>query len=242
MSSVQKIGFYATPPHKCSYLPGREAVTLFADPQFPKNMRVYSALADCGFRRSGTHLYIPHCTGCSSCISVRIPVKNFRPSRSQKRTLKKNADLTIRERPAAFDQDHFDLYSKYLSSRHQDGGMDNPSPAGYMDFLTAAWAHTVFYEFRLDERLLAVAVTDVMDNGLSAVYTFYDPDAAYRSPGKFAILLQIDRARRMGRDWVYLGYWIKDCAKMSYKAEFRPQQIYRDHAWHDHDPGRAVLE
>ena len=124
MTNVQKLGFYATPPHECNYLPGREAVTLFADPLFPKNSRLYSALADCGFRRSGEHLYVPNCNKCNDCISVRVPVNEFKPSRSQSRVWKHNSDLSINELPAVFRQEHFDLYKKYLTTRHAGGGMD----------------------------------------------------------------------------------------------------------------------
>ena len=132
MTRVQKLGFYATPPHSCNYLPGLEAVTLFADPHFPKNTRLYSALADCGFRRSGEHLYIPHCSACTRCVPVRIPVDEFMPSRNQQRTLRRNRALTINRMPAEFDPEHFALYKRYLDSRHPGGGMDDPTPANYV--------------------------------------------------------------------------------------------------------------
>ena len=233
MTSAQKLGFYATPPHRCNYLPEQEAITLFADPNFPKNRNLYSTLASNGFRRSGTHLYIPHCRQCNACISVRVSVQAFVPSRSQKRTWQKNSDLLIRPLPAVFEPEHFALYRKYLSSRHPEGGMDNPTPESYMEFLTAPWTDTVFYEMRAGDRLVAIAVTDVMNDGLSAVYTFYDPDEAGRSPGKFAILYQIEQTRLSGLDWLYLGYWIQQSGKMSYKSEYRPQQMYVNNSWHD---------
>lgn len=233
MTSAQKLGFYATPPHRCNYLPEQEAITLFADPNFPKNRNLYSTLASNGFRRSGTHLYIPHCRHCNACISVRVSANAFVPSRSQKRAWQKNSDLIIRALPAVFEQEHFMLYSKYLASRHPEGGMDNPTPESYMEFLTAPWTDTVFYEMRAGDRLIAIAVTDVMNDGLSAVYTFYDPDEATRSPGKFAILYQIEQARLAGLDWLYLGYWIQQSGKMSYKSEYRPQQMYVNNSWYN---------
>lgn len=233
MTSAQKLGFYATPPHKCSYLSGREAITLFADPHFPKNMRLYSALMEFGFRRSGPHLYIPKCEKCKSCISIRIPVDKFKPNRSQKRIIKKNKDLIINRQSAVFRQDHFDLYSKYLAKRHAGGGMDNPTPASYIEFLTASWAETIFYEMKLEDRLVAVATTDVLNNALSAVYTFYDPEFAGRSLGKYSIFYQIMQARLLGMKWLYLGYWIKDSQKMKYKSQFKPHQQYYDDEWHD---------
>lgn len=235
MTSAQKLGFYATPPHKCSYLSEQQAVTLFADPQFPKNMRLYSALMGYGFRRSGTHLYIPRCDNCNACISVRIPVDEFTPSKSQNRISRKNRDLRINAVPAGFRQSHFELYEKYLARRHPGGGMDNPTPATYSEFLITDWADTLFYEFILEDRLVAVAVTDLLDDALSAVYTFYDPDIISRSPGKFAILFQINEARKLGLKWLYLGYWIKESKKMNYKSEFRPQQHYYASQWHDAD-------
>jgi arginine-tRNA-protein transferase len=231
MSRVQKLGFYATPPHECNYLPDREAVTLFADPRFPKNTRLYSALADCGFRRSGEHLYIPHCSGCSSCVPVRIPVGEFSPTRAQLRARRRNQDLEIVARPAGFDQEHFELYRRYLGARHAGGGMDNPTAATYLEFLCATWSETVFFEMRAEGRLLAVAVTDVMQNGLSAVYSFFDPDVGRRSLGRYSILFQIEEARRRNLQWLYLGYWIKQCRKMNYKNEYRPLEYYVDNDW-----------
>lgn len=231
MTRVQKLGFYATPPHECNYLPDREAVTLFADPRFPKNTRLYSALADCGFRRSGEHLYIPHCSGCSSCVPVRIPVREFSPSRGQLRTWRRNQDMEIVNRPAGFDEEHFRLYRRYLGMRHAGGGMDNPSEANYMEFLCATWSETIFFELRLHGRLAAVAVTDIMQNGLSAVYSFYDPDFHRRSLGRYSILFQVEEARRRDLEWLYLGYWIKQCRKMSYKDEYHPLEFYVDNDW-----------
>jgi arginine-tRNA-protein transferase len=233
VSQEQKLNFYATPPHECNYLPDREATTLFADPHFKKNTRLYSALADCGFRRSGEHLYTPHCDYCSSCIPVRIPVNEFTASRNQKRTWKQNRELKINKLAAEFNDEHFSLYEKYLLSRHSGGGMDNPTPESYMQFLTASWAETVFYEMRLadDDRLIAVAIVDLMENALSAVYTFFDPEYSHLSPGRFAILYEIEQARRQKLSFLYLGYWIENCKKMSYKDEYHPLEYYRNNDW-----------
>ena len=231
MTRVQKLGFYATPPHSCNYLPDKEAVTLFADPHFPKNTRLYSALADCGFRRSGEHLYIPHCSNCSRCVPVRIPVREFMPTRSQKRTLNRNRLLTISRIPAEFDSEHFTLYKKYLANRHAGGGMDDPTPENFMEFLIASWTDTYFYEMRLDDLLICVAVVDYMDEALSAVYTFYDPEFSRYSPGKFSILFEIEEARRLGKQWLYLGYWINGCNKMQYKSEYQPMDYYINNEW-----------
>ena len=236
MTLVQKLGFYATPPHDCSYLPDREATTLFADPRFPKNKRLYTALADCGFRRSGEHLYIPHCGSCTSCIPVRIPVSEFTPSRNQQRTWKRNDDLRVVKSEQRFKDEHFELYRKYLAHRHAGGGMDNPTPENYLEFLVASWSETEFHEIRLGERLIGVAVMDVMDNALSAVYTYFDPEFERRSLGRYSILYEVEEARRRGLQWLYLGYWIENCRKMSYKNEYRPLQYFADNAWHDAPP------
>lgn len=228
---AHKLGFYATPPHDCSYLAGRQAITLFADPHFPKNRRLYSALLDNGFRRSGEHLYQPYCSDCSACIPIRIPVNRFKPTRNQIRTWRRNQDLVIRPLAAEFDQQHFELYQRYLASRHAGGGMDNPTPENYMDFLTASWADTTFYEMKLNDQLLAVAVVDHTDNALSSIYTFFDPDFPHRSLGKYAILFTIKTANKAGLPWLYLGYWIADCRKMNYKNEFQPVEFFINDQW-----------
>ncbi|OGT78252.1 MAG: arginyltransferase [Gammaproteobacteria bacterium RIFCSPLOWO2_02_FULL_56_15] len=236
MTMSRKLAFYATPPHVCNYLPGQEAVTLFADPQFPKNPRVYAALADCGFRRSGEHLYVPHCHTCHQCIPVRVPVARFSASENQERTLRRNRGLAIHRLPAEFNDEHFALYRRYINSRHSGGGMDNPSEKTYMEFLTSSWSQTWFYEMRLDERLVCVAVADFMVNAMSAVYTFFDTGFARYSPGKFAILHEISEARRLGFDWLYLGYWIRNCNKMTYKTDYQPLEYFYNNGWHPEPP------
>ena len=144
-----------------------------------------------------------------------------------------NADITLHARTTSFDADHFALYECYIAARHTGGGMENPDPDTYLDFLTANWATTTFYEFRCEQRLLAVAVVDELDDGLSAVYTFFDPAESRRSLGRFAILKEIELARARGLKWLYLGYWIGECRKMAYKTEFLPHQYYLGGAWRD---------
>lgn len=225
------LAFYATPRYGCSYLPGRDAVTLFADPSIPKTPQLYATLSAYGFRRSGEHLYRPRCPHCSACIPVRVPVADFVPDRAQRRTWQRNRDLDVTARPASFDPEHFALYASYLKARHAGGGMDNPTIESYMDFLTATWSETVFYEMRLGTRLAAVAVVDHMPEALSAVYTFFDPALSRRSLGRYAVLYQIGLARREGLRWVYLGYWIRDSRKMRYKDEYQPLEYYLDGHW-----------
>jgi len=225
------LSFYATPMHECSYISGREAVTVFADPEFRKSTGLYSVLSRYGFRRSGQHIYRPRCPGCEACVPVRVPVRDFSPRRSQRRALQNNADLTVVPRMAAFHEEHFALYRRYLESRHKGGGMDDPSPKQYMEFLTSEWSQTVFYEFRWQGRLLGVTVADRLEDGLSAVYTFFDPSQGKRSLGVFAILWQISEARRQELDWLYLGYWIREASKMGYKTEYQPLEYFRDGRW-----------
>lgn len=222
---------YLTPPHPCSYLPGRYATNQFIGPESPIHTKLYSQLVDLGFRRSGDYVYRPRCYGCSECIPVRIPVKDFQPNRSQRRSWRANQDLHVVYRPAEFDQLHFDLYRRYLAWRHPGGGMDNPSVRDYMGFLTSRWIDTHFHEFWHGEALACVAVVDCLDNGLSAVYTFYDPAYQHRGIGNYAILWQITAARRLGLPWVYLGYWINASPKMRYKGRFRPLEVFRNGRW-----------
>jgi arginine-tRNA-protein transferase len=228
---IQKLGFYVTPPHDCSYFADRKAITLFADPRFPKTSRLYSTLANYGFRRSGKHLYQPHCAACKACIPVRVPVNEFTPKRSQRRTWRRNQDLTVDVMHADYKDKHFQLYQRYLSARHPGGGMDNPTPENYMDFLLADWVNTFFYEIKLADQLLAIAVVDQLEDGLSAVYTFFDPDYSNRGLGTYAILVEIEEAKNLGLEWLYLGYWIDECKKMKYKEEYRPVEYFIRGNW-----------
>ncbi len=228
---ADSLGFYATPEHDCSYLSGQKAITLFADPNYPKNKALYTALASIGFRRSGEHVYQPYCRDCSACVPIRIPVAGFRPNRNQRRTWNRNLDLSCYIRHAEYNEEHFRLYKKYIGSRHPGGGMDNPSKSSYMEFLTSSWTDSRFIEFRHEDTLIAVAVIDLMENALSAVYTFFDPEQSDRSPGRYAVLYEIELAKRYGYTWLYLGYWIDGCDKMKYKNEYRPHEYYIDNEW-----------
>ena len=228
---VQKLGFYITPEHACSYLSDKQATTLFADPHFHMDRHLYTQLAHNGFRRSGEYLYKPYCNNCKACIPVRIPVREFSMRRSHSRIWKQNQDLDISRHSSAYKQAHFDLYCRYLNARHKGGGMDNPDRDTYTNFLKSSWMETVFYEIKLNDLLLAVAVVDQLNDGLSAVYTFYDPDFSKRSLGIFSILYEIRESVRLGLDWLYLGYWIEGCAKMNYKNQFDPVEYLQDDIW-----------
>ena len=231
MTELARLKFYATQPHACSYLPDEQATTLFLDPSQPMDVQVYADLSEMGFRRSGDHLYRPHCLRCDACTATRIPVALFNPSRQQKRIFKRNADLHVQVARPGFSEEHFDLYQRYIEQRHADGDMYPPSRDQFSTFLVRDLPFSRFYEFRLDGRLLAVAVTDVLPNGLSAVYTFYAPDEESRSLGRYCILWQITEAERLGLEAVYLGYWIKNCKKMNYKTEYRPIELLINQRW-----------
>jgi leucyl-tRNA---protein transferase len=225
------LGFFLTPPHKCGYLPGRNAVTIFVDPRRRPTVAAYSALSQHGFRRSGEHVYRPQCPECSACIPVRVPVDEFKPRRTQLRTLRLNQDVVLIPKKPSFQPEHYALYQAYISHRHPGGSMENPDPDSYLEFLTAHWSDTTFYEFRAGNRLLAVAVVDHLDDGISAVYTFFDPTETRRSLGRLAILKEIELARALQVRWLYLGYWISACQKMSYKTEYRPLEYFRAGEW-----------
>ncbi len=235
----QKLGFYTTPEHVCSYLPGKNAITLFADPDFPMDGNIYTALSRKGFRRSGKHVYKPQCHKCNACIAIRLSVDKFIGNRNQKRNWTRNNDLKIIKTSATFNNEHFRLYERYLAVKHPDSGMAKPDPESYMNFLRTDWATTVFYEFRNIGKLLAVAVVDELVDGLSAVYTFYDPIDINRSLGRYAILTEIEIARNQGLQWLYLGYWIAECKKMQYKDEYQPLEYFYDNEWHDNPPQNA---
>lgn len=228
---MNQVTLYQTQPHDCDYLPREEATTVFVDPRFPKSMPFYDALIQQGFRRSGGQIYRPQCPGCGQCISVRVPVAEFQPRRSQRRCWRKNEDLVTRSQPPRFHPEHYDLFSRYVRQRHPGGGMAEHDPVAYLNFLASDWSRTRFYEFRRDGELLAVAVVDVFATAWSAVYTFYDPDQEDRGLGVYSVLWQIHQAQAQGMEWLYLGYWIRDCRKMRYKNEYQPLEYCLQGRW-----------
>ena len=227
----KNLAFFITTPHPCSYLEEKEAVTLFADPDVSINTQQYSKLITYGFRRSGTHIYRPRCPQCVACVPIRIPVNDFKPNRSQRRVLNLNTDIEIIPVAAEFSQEHFELYQRYIETRHPGGGMDNPEPDKYSEFLISPWIDSTFYEFRLNSTLVAVAISDHLADGLSAVYTFFHPDYANRSLGTFSILKEIEETKNQNLPYLYLGYWIQECDKMSYKSNFRPYEALSGSQW-----------
>lgn len=228
---LEEISFRLTPEHECSYLENREAVTLFVDPNYPIKMNQYTALAKLGFRRSGDHVYRPHCSNCGLCIPVRVPVDEFKANRSQRRNKKLNKDITVSAKDAAFNNEHYDLYRKYMKGRHAGGGMDNDEPESYETLIKADWSSSKLLEFRLENKLMMVAVIDVFDDGVSAVYTFFDPEYSNRGLGVFGILSEIEYVQSLQLDWLYLGYWNPKTNKMSYKINYQPMEFFDGLEW-----------
>ena len=234
MSSLKTLIFFATPEHPCSYLEGRQATTMFVDPRANVDKALYSQLTELGFRRSGSHYYRPQCRGCNACIPVRIPVEDFRPDRSQRRVRQANQDLNLAVTPVRFDEEIYDLYERYINERHQDGDMYPASREQFTSFLIDGTIDGFYLEMRDNEnRLLGVAVVDVLNNGLSAIYTMFEPGEEKRSLGTYAILWQIEEAQRRHLPHLYLGYWIRQCRKMNYKTRFKPLQQMVQGYWVD---------
>jgi leucyl-tRNA---protein transferase len=228
----QALQFYSTAPYPCSYLPGRVARSQVATPGHLIDSQVYSELLRMGFRRSGTFVYRPHCDGCQSCEPLRVPVAQFQPTRSQKRAWEKHKDaLTIRFVPLEDCAEHYELYLRYQRLRHEGGGMDRDSREQYQHFLLQSHVDTLFAEFRDAEGTLVMAsLIDVLGDGLSAVYTFYEPTFK-GSLGTFGVMWQIALAREHNLPYLYLGYWIEGSNKMSYKAGFEPCEILTTSGW-----------
>ena len=233
---INTVQLYATAPYPCSYLPNLQARSQVATPSHLVHDDVYASLVAKGFRRSGLFTYRPHCDGCSACVPVRVLAKLFKPNRSQQRNLKAHQNLQVRVLPVAFDPAHYALYQAYQHNRHAGGGMDNDSVEQYKQFLLQSRVNTRLVEFwqpaTPDQaaKLVMVCIMDVLDNGLSAVYTFFD--ARIKSGlGTYAVLWQIEQARQADIDYLYLGYWIAQSDKMNYKRLFMPQEHYVQERW-----------
>lgn len=228
---MARLDLYQTPEHDCPYLSGQKATTQFIDPAKKPDIELYTYLSRLGFRRSGEHLYRPSCADCNACIPIRVLVKELQFSRNQKRCIKKAKELNFHHIGALDSDEHYLLYEKYINTRHTDGDMYPATRDLFQNFLLSDWANSQFMEMRHGTKLIGCSVYDRLIDGISAVYCYFDPDYERLSPGKLAILKQIQYAKYSGLEYLYLGYQIDECPKMNYKNKFKPVEQFIKMSW-----------
>lgn len=230
---TQHIKLYAGPEHPCGYLDDQTSISLFADPSMPMNNSIYSQLSRLGFRRSGNHIYRPKCPTCSACWTYRVICEQFALSKTQKRILKANEHLKVSFEKAKPSLEDYQLYERYISGRHKDGDMYPPSYEQYTDFLFSQWCESAFLRIKDEQQTIAIMCLDLLDDGLSAVYSFFEPSSRYKSLGCFLILKSIELCHNLNLPYCYLGYYIQSCSKMNYKTLYKPGQIFANNRWQD---------
>lgn len=230
MSDIYQLRLGLTGEFDCSYLPDRQEKLLVVHPQQQLSPDIYQQLLPKGFRRSGNDAYRPHCNACTACHSIRIPVNEFSPSRSQKRIIAKNRDIVMKTASNP-NPIYFELYSRYISQRHQDGSMYPPTQETLDSFTQCNWLELIFLECYLNDELVSVAVCDKVDDALSAVYTFFAPEYDNRSLGQFSILQQIELAKTNNMQYLYMGYQIDSCPAMNYKKNYGPNERFIEEQW-----------
>ncbi len=228
---ISSVRLFRTTAHPCSYKEEQQAATVFVDPDLVIDKNLNSKLSELGYRRSGAHLYRPDCELCNACMSCRIPTHTFDVKRHQRRIIRNNQDLRIEECKDLTSEEAYELYQRYIAERHRDGDMYPATREQYEAFIKTKTVDTLYYQFYLDDKLVAVSVVDVLVQGLSAVYTFFEPDLPERSLGKFVILWLLRRCQEFELPYLFLGYWVKGCQKMQYKSEFRPLELLVDGRW-----------
>lgn len=232
---LNSLQFYVTAPYPCSYLEGRRARSQVASPNHLITPEVFGDLVHMGFRRSGAYAYRPYCDNCRACQPLRVPVAEFVPSRTQRKVWNrlKGQVVAREEGELHFMDEHYLLYQRYQKERHAGGGMDQDTREQYAQFLLHSKVDSRLVSFRDVHTgvLKMVSIIDVLPDGLSSVYTFFEPSEPQASWGTFGVLWQIAEAQRLGMSHVYLGYWIEQSPKMAYKAKFLPAEVLKDQGW-----------